>query len=1346
MPRVRSKSLSGGAVTTRSASRAAAAAAAAPPVRSRAQRAAARDVVRAQSAPAPVRRARRLPAPPIVSRPADATSRSQITVRSRRRARDSPEEASARRKRARLSSVYDVASPFLKRGLRKAIRRGQRKKQRRPQRRDSDEQELPAQERSEPSGFTGRLQPGQQLQQDFDDGNGDAGQEEKKEDAGQEEKEEDTERFPGAVVIYTLNANDPAPDELPDMFKDEVLNGVANFVLRLTTEDGRVFYHTIDPANEKSTRRALRALDITRDWTQFILWDDEWGSDPLFDMGREGSRPRQIQLLRLIGSGIRRDNRSVAYLRYVLTNEAKDLDLTRYQLYSIVGQERDSTHCLLHSLRMAGVTESQLVDVDWKFIGNLTHVSRKSLDAVAASLNCRFKVVPLNVNTRNDDGFTRSRTVIYNKKGPAERTIDLGIIHHHLFIDERTRYSGYFIRNIAKCRAAAAQLGWTDKREERVCSDPLKRGYKFAKPEQCMTSVALMKYLFFLTDQVLVIPDSSGAFTKKRDEAAKTSYLTRDIVEQSQKPFQVSTKTLDNLPMFACDIEAAVGGAVHVAILAAALRMPDSKTLPPACELKEQEKMDKYLTERCGEESNVIVRYGWNCLSLLFDTLADAVLRERGSFQPDEEEEDGAGEEKKRAPCPRALCYFHNLRYDSKHLFAAFRTTRMVQKEQTLYSLSFFHAGVVFQCIDSLKVVDMALGSFQSKLNLPSCFRKRGDLISYSFFTTDHVTEGYHTLETSLHDYVNSNTSLHSPAEKHAFHSLLLDELLSRDEYNFKESNMTFNSNLLYAEYLRWDCRVLAAGLIAVHYSMNSVQGLTKPVAVLGKMTLPSIAKTMFWQEGCFNADETKKPCIAMSGLLRRWLHRAIAGGRVMPSLTCPFGFIPGRFQYLDVCSLYPSSVVRICRELGGFPASRCQLLDKDAGQFEEAFLFDPTKVMTFVVRVKITAIRREQACGIPALSYQPINSNARHYVNSMPSDGEPIETYLGKIGLEDALSIHDIDYEVLEGVFFPAEGGQYASSYGPTVQSLYKRRSHVERNDDGSVKLQVKKTAEGEAIKRLLNSGAYGIFIQKPNDIKLKFMAQEDLRTYVYNQFHSVYRFYSIGKTWAVEEYDNDSGAMPCHWGLMVLEMSKRIMNEVLSCLSSIGGVAYYTDTDSVTVADKDVEPLAAEFRKRYGKELYGEELAQMHSDFSLYDSQKKAIPEKNVVSTGFACAGKKSYLHLLEGADKDGKMHYGYKVSAKGITSAGMMAMALKMCDDDDRNQPLHMQQRSGLKAMFSEISKTDSAGFSINLFPPESNRQKFVYTKDSVSTSSGLEFRRILRNTRQAVYNTRNSVEEC
>jgi hypothetical protein len=1149
----------------------------------------------------------------------------------------------------------------------------------------------------------------------------------------QEEDDENKDEWEGAAVEVGWKVDDDADwlnnaENIWNEIEQRIQDTSKRFVLKLEYKNGTTEYFTLGQKVFPNLRyRFVR--DISSRSTSV-----SYGSNPDYEFLYELA-PVTAALLSLpVGN---RDNRSFAYLRYVLANEAKDLDLARYQLFTEVGQEKDSTHCLLHSLRMAGVSEAQLVDIDWKFVGNLAYVSRKALESVAESLNCQFKVIPLNINHHNSQGFTRSRTVFYNKKAPSDRVIELGLVHEHLFINERTNYSGYFIRNIDYCRRAAKHLGWTDGREERVCSDPLKRGYKFARPEQCIWSVALMKYIFFQSDRPLVKPETSGAFSKKSDLVSRTCFLTRDVVEQSQKPFQVSTKSTDDLPMFACDIEAVVGGKKHVAILAAAIRLPNSKTLPPAQALNEQKHLDQYLEQQFGEGSEVLVRYGIKCLDLLFTAIADQIHHERGREPPEEQAtdvEDEGGEGETRSMCPRVLLYFHNLRYDSKHLYSAFRTTRLVQKGQTLYSVSFRHHGVLFQCIDSLKVIDMALTNFQSKLNLPKCFRKRGDLISYSFFRVQHVAGGYLSQRTSVHDYLQSNKSLHTVEEKQEFHKLLLDELSSPEQdYRFDEESMTFNSNLLYAEYLRWDCRVLAAGLIAVHYSMNSIHGLTKPVSVLGKMTLPSIAKTMFWQENCFNSDETQKPCIAMVGILRNWMHRAIVGGRVMPSLRCPFGFVSGRFQYLDVCSLYPSSVVRICNDLGGFPSSRCQLLDKDAGQLEPAFLFDSNKVMTFVVRVRITAIHREQACGIPALSYQSADGNSRLYINRMPDDGSVVETYLGKIALEDAIQIHQIEYEVLEGVYWSVEGGLVASSYGPTVQALYNRRAHVEHNEDGSIRLQVKKTAEGEAIKRLLNSGAYGIFIQKPNDTRIKFMAQAQIASYVYNQYQLIYRFYPLGKTWAVEEYENDTGAMPCHWGLMVLEMSKRIMNEVLSCLSDIGGKAYYTDTDSVTIDDADVKPLADEFRRRYGRELYGDELAQMHSDFSLYDDKKKAIPEDNVVSTGFACAGKKSYLHLLEGQDKDGKTHYGYKVSSKGITNAGLLSMALALCPDEERDQPLHLQHRAGLRVLYSEISKVGSPGYSINLFPPESNRQKFVYTKDSVSTSAQ-EFRRVLKNTRK------------
>lgn len=1157
------------------------------------------------------------------------------------------------------------------------------------------------------------------------------------------------------------------------------------WVLRARTRSRASVYMTLDVTNF-NTMDTLRRI-LTSDWWSPVELgiepgvDESWGSGPSYAL-RNTEDPPVLLTLEPVQQGARpRSNRSVAYLPYRLVGAADNLDLSRYQLFAGACPESELPHCVIHSLRLAGIPEEDLVKLDWKFIGKTTHLSKKVFENIAQSLGRCLQITPLNEVNDHVVRGKKSRC-LYNKGAPGE-VIKLACVHSHMFIDEKTNITKYYLRNMAYCRELARARGLDEKEALKWKRNPMKPNGSFLpcggicggqtteSSKVFLSSLDVMRYLFFEHEGEPVIEhDLSGSFTKQRTAHSKTFYLTDHIVNKSQQPFRVNVKLAKGEDeaskptdrVFACDIEADVSGPVHVAMLCAAVEIPGNQS------------EDRPLEDLFGQESPVAgLGVGKECLLRMFTDLANRVLKnhphrialiqqgeessqdqqnpdaagdevvEEKDHEEEENEGDDADDSREEIAAEEqqsgrvqpvfATCYFHNLRYDSKHLINQFRTRKIVQKANTLYSLTFFCHGVHFVCMDSLKVIDLPLASFQSKLKLPACFNKRDDLIAYSYHRLAHTEEeDYDDFACTVEEYAAANDNLFTDLERGAFIQGLVDVMSAEPElfqYQPSESDdvVRFNPNYLYQYYLFWDCRVLAAGLVAMERAINSIPGIENRVQVIGKMTLPSIAKTLFWQEGCFWPDGTvraqddrkQQTCYGFTGRLRSWSQRAIAGGRVMPGLKCPWGMVDGEFQYLDFCSLYPTSVVRICRKYGGFPAGRCRLLSPS--QLNADFLLDSKQVFNFLVRIKVTAVRKEQKCGIPALSYQDPSSGNRPYVNAMPDGVEFFETYVAKVGLEDAIEIHDIEFEVLEGVYYPASG-PVATSYGEVVSSLYDRRAVV------------KKTAEGESIKRLLNSGAYGVFIMKQSETEYKFMPFKSLHTYIYNEWHRVSKYSKYGKQWMVELFANDSSAMPVMWGVMVLETSKRIMNEVLNCLSTLDAIAYYTDTDSLTVSNTVVPALAAEYERRYGARLLGDQLGQMNSDFSLNDDKGKPIPEDHVVSEGFACAGKKSYLHLLRGTTPDGGVHLGYKTSAKGITKVGLEAKAKAMCPPQFDDQPKHVQVREGLRALFTKISQKGDAGVRVNLFPPRSKKRKFTYTSDSVSTNSDAAFVRVMKNTRK------------
>ena len=122
-------------------------------------------------------------------------------------------------------------------------------------------------------------------------------------------------------------------------------------------------------------------------------------------------------------------------------------------------------------------------------------------------------------------------------------------------------------------------------------------------------------------------------------------------------------------------------------------------------------------------------------------------------------------------------------------------------------------------------------------------------------------------------------------------------------------------------------------------------------------------------------------------------------------------------------------------------------------------------------------------------------------------------------------------------------------------------------------------------------------------------------------------------------------------------MSMSKRIMAEY-TCLALdlFPGCIYTTDTDSTHIPREYIAPIAAAFKKEYGRELIGKGLGQFHVDFEMDGCT-------DVHSTEGVFLGKKAYCDVLQGTDEDtGEIRAGIHFRMKGVPQRSVLAY----CDD--------------------------------------------------------------------------------
>ena len=121
--------------------------------------------------------------------------------------------------------------------------------------------------------------------------------------------------------------------------------------------------------------------------------------------------------------------------------------------------------------------------------------------------------------------------------------------------------------------------------------------------------------------------------------------------------------------------------------------------------------------------------------------------------------------------------------------------------------------------------------------------------------------------------------------------------------------------------------------------------------------------------------------------------------------------------------------------------------------------------------------------------------------------------------------------------------------------------------------------------------------------------------------------------------------------FGVDVLAMSKRIMNEVM-CLAYDNDCAiYYQDTDSLHIEMEHIEKLKKVYYEKYNRNLEGKDMGQFHSDFKKLEKDAE-----NPHSEEMFILGKKAYCHRL--VDNKGNTKPFYRL--KGISSSSIEQQA--------------------------------------------------------------------------------------
>lgn len=617
------------------------------------------------------------------------------------------------------------------------------------------------------------------------------------------------------------------------------------------------------------------------------------------------------------------------------------------------------------------------------------------------------------------------------------------------------------------------------------------------------------------------------------------------------------------------------------------------------------------------------------------------------------------------------IVYFHNLKYDLTIMLKKLYPCDSVKKDGQYYETTIrymdYNNGKKTRMIkfrDSYKMITAPLAKFNKMFQLKN---KKEEAINYRYYDYDNLEK-----KNSVKKYRNGL----SDKNRKIFDKIMSDEKVAK---SFEYDGIKFNALAFYKYYLKQDVMTLYEGLEKFNSEMYI---LTKGLDSYDFLTISSLAFQYFNSRGCF--DGVMMCC----GNLRSYLSNAVYGGRVNVQQSIKKMIINEILNDYDANSLYPQSFNRMCEEGQGLSMGKAKVIKEEHKIYENI-----EKEQYYVVTIKITAINKKQDNPFIQIKNEDDISD---YINDLPN-GEPIITTIDKITLEDYKKFHEIEFEILKGVYY--DGG-FNNSIGPECKTLYEERLRIK--DENPVM--------GDLIKLILNS-TYGKTITKKNFDKINYVKVQDFENFVYKNFANIKgmmerindKYYEITTATIDDSYNFASVGVKC------LSYSKRVMNEVMGLASDNGILIYYQDTDSMHLKDSDIPKLEELYKKHYnGKILHGKGLGQFKSDFKFTDEDGNDLKYKNVKSIRSCFLGKKAYIDELRGYDAEGKEHIDYHIRLKGVTEAGINEKVDEL----------------GAMELYEKLANGEELTFVLN---PTKHKVMFEFTKNSVITRKTRSFTR-------------------
>lgn len=417
------------------------------------------------------------------------------------------------------------------------------------------------------------------------------------------------------------------------------------------------------------------------------------------------------------------------------------------------------------------------------------------------------------------------------------------------------------------------------------------------------------------------------------------------------------------------------------------------------------------------------------------------------------------------------------------------------------------------------------------------------------------------------------------------------------------------------------DCYILKAGYRGYQDGitrMSNELGIRK-INIKTCISTPQIANVLGKMYGVFDG------IAEISGEIREYLQKFVIGGKCMTAnddiiklsgghkvvRTRKSGYTEEKVESKvvklanhDAVSLYPSAMV----SMGGFLKGKPKLLPKDliGHKIGAPELITLSSYSGYFVTVEITHIGKERA--FPTIS--AYEDGVRRFTNKCGV------YHMDKFLLEETIRWHEIEFKILEGVYFNDGRNNKIESF---IRTIFEKRLVLKKDNNPL-----------EGVYKLIMNGFYGRTIMKPVGESTEFKTDDEIEKHIAYSYNKLKYIVKIpdSKLWlskvSKETYKHKNWP---HVGSEILSYSKKLMNRMIYTAEDLGIDGYYMDTDSFHYDANGTDELVSELKKKYNFDMIGKSLCQFNSDWEFSRKQNG-----EAVGIEAYYLGKKMYYEKCE------------------------------------------------------------------------------------------------------------------